>query len=159
MGTLVCLTRHKESLVRIYESRNDAIKIVEADVNDYFQLVKAMSGVTIAFYLIHSMDGSSKEWKRFAERDRTAAGNFAKAATKCGFDRIIYLGGLARRETEEDSKLSQHIRSRKEVGDILRTCYIFPRSSYLRARRRLVSDAGIFGEKVASNGMSEMGLD
>ena len=39
-------------------------------MNDYPQLVKAMNGVTIAFYLIHSMGGSSKEWKKFAQRDR-----------------------------------------------------------------------------------------
>jgi hypothetical protein len=36
-----------------------------------------MKGVDIAYYLIHSMEGSSKEWKKFAERDRIAAENFA----------------------------------------------------------------------------------
>jgi tetrahydromethanopterin S-methyltransferase subunit B len=33
-------------------------------------LIKVMKGVDIAYYLIHSMEGSSKEWKKFAERDR-----------------------------------------------------------------------------------------
>ena len=42
-----------------------------------------------------------------------------KAATECGVKRIIYLGGLIHGETED--KLSEHMRSRKEVGDILRT--------------------------------------
>ena len=69
-----------------------------ADVNDYPQLVKAMNGVDIAFYLIHSMEGSSKEWKKFSQRDRKAAENFAKAATECGVKRIIYLGGLIHEE-------------------------------------------------------------
>ena len=119
---IVCLTRDKESLKGRYDNHEDIIKIVEADVNDYPQLVKAMNGVTIAFYLIHSMGGSSKEWKKFAQRDRTAAKNFAKAATECGVERIIYLGGLIHGETEEDYyKLSEHMRSRKEVGDILKT--------------------------------------
>jgi uncharacterized protein YbjT (DUF2867 family) len=119
---IVCLTRDKESLKGRYDNHEDVIKIVEADVNDYPQLVKAMNGVTIAFYLIHSMGGSSKEWKKFAQRDRTAAKNFAKAATECGVERIIYLGGLIHGETEEDYyKLSEHMRSRKEVGDILKT--------------------------------------
>ena len=119
---IVCLTRDKESLKGRYDNHEDIIKIFEADVNDYPQLVKAMNGVTIAFYLIHSMGGSSKEWKKFAQRDRTAAKNFAKAPTECGVERIIYLGGLIHGETEEDYyRLSEHMRSRKEVGDILKT--------------------------------------
>jgi uncharacterized protein YbjT (DUF2867 family) len=119
---IVCLTRDKESLEGRYDGHEDTIKIVEADVIDYPQLVKAMNGMTIAFYLIHSMGGTSKEWKKFAQRDRTAAENFAKAATECGVERIIYLGGLTHGKTEEDFyELSEHMRSRKEVGDILRT--------------------------------------
>ena len=98
------------------------LKQSAADVNDYPQLLKAMTGVTIAFYLIHSMEGSSREWKKFSERDRRGAENFAKAATECGVDRIIYLGGLIPEENgEECNKISDHMRSRKEVGDILRT--------------------------------------
>jgi uncharacterized protein YbjT (DUF2867 family) len=121
---ILCLTRNKESLKDRYEKYKDVIKIIVADVNDYSQLVKAMNGVNIAFYLIHSMEGSSKQWKKFSQRDRIAAENFAKAATECGVDRIIYLGGLIQeqsKEEEEYSKLSDHMRSRKEVGDILRT--------------------------------------
>ena len=45
-----------------------------------------------------------------------------KLATECGVERIIYLGGLIHGETEKDYyKLSEHMRSRKEVGDILKT--------------------------------------
>ena len=120
---ILCLTRNKESLRGSYEKYNGAVEIVEADVQDYSQLVKAMNGVNIAFYLIHSMEGSSKEWKKFSQRDRLAAQNFAKAATECGVERIIYLGGLIPKEGEanNESLLSDHMRSRKEVGDILRT--------------------------------------
>jgi len=123
---ILCLTRKKESLTGRYEENKDHVKIVEADVNDYPQLVKAMAGVDVAFYLIHSMEGSSKEWKKFSQRDRRAAENFAKAATECGVKRIIYLGGLIHRENGEDhnthnNKLSEHMRSRREVGEILRT--------------------------------------
>jgi uncharacterized protein YbjT (DUF2867 family) len=119
---IVCVTRDRESLKGRYEKHKDVIRIIEADVNDYPQLVKAMNGVTVAFYLIHSMEGSSKEWKKFAQRDRTAAKNFARAATECGVERIIYLGGLIPGESKEDyNKLSEHMRSRKEVGDILRS--------------------------------------
>jgi uncharacterized protein YbjT (DUF2867 family) len=121
---ILCLTRNQESLRRRYEKYNGVIEIVEADVQDYSQLVKVMNEVNIAFYLIHSMEGSSKGWKKFSQRDRLAAQNFAKAATKCSVDRIIYLGGLIHEEGTEGNNeelLSDHMRSRKEVGDILRT--------------------------------------
>jgi uncharacterized protein YbjT (DUF2867 family) len=119
---ILCLTRNEKSLKGRYGKYHDAIEIVEADVRDYSQLVKAINGVNIAFYLIHSMEGSSKEWKKFSQRDRLAAQNFAKAATECGVDRIIYIGGLIHEESREGySKLSDHMHSRKEVGNILRT--------------------------------------
>ena len=38
-----------------------------------------MTGVDIAFYLIHSMEGSSKDWRKFAERDGKTTKNFAEA--------------------------------------------------------------------------------
>ena len=120
---ILCLTRNEESLKNRYDEKyKDIIEIVVADVNHYPQLVKAMNGVNIAFYLIHSMEGSSKEWKKFAQRDRRVAENFAKAATECRIERIIYLGGLIHGESKDGySKISDHMRSRKEVGDILRT--------------------------------------
>ena len=119
---ILCLSRNRDSLKDRYWKHEDVLKIVEADVNNYPQLVKAMNGVNVAFYLIHSMEGLSKKWKEFAQKDRTAAENFAKAATECGVERIIYLGGLIHGESREDhNKLSEHMRSRKEVGDILRT--------------------------------------
>ncbi|MDQ3976820.1 MAG: NAD(P)H-binding protein, partial [Thermoproteota archaeon] len=119
---ILCLSRNRDSLKDRYWKHEDVLKIIEADVNNYPQLVKAMNGVNVAFYLIHSMEGLSKKWKEFAQKDRTAAENFAKAATECGVERIIYLGGLIHGESTEDyNKLSEHMRSRKEVGDILRT--------------------------------------
>ncbi len=71
------------------------IEVVEADIKDYSSLKNALMGCDVAYYLIHSMEGSSpKEWKKFAERDRKASENFARAATECNLERIIYLGGL-----------------------------------------------------------------
>lgn len=86
-------------------------EIVEADVLDPGSLADAMEGVDTAYYLIHSM-GSAED---FEERDRTAAQNFAQAARRAGVRRVIYLGGLA-----HGDDLSPHLRSRHEVGEILR---------------------------------------
>jgi tryptophan-rich sensory protein/uncharacterized protein YbjT (DUF2867 family) len=52
----------------------------------------------------------------FESQDRIAAENFAKAATHAGVRRLVYLGGLG----SPDEKLSKHLRSRQETGDILR---------------------------------------
>ena len=111
-----CMTRDTDSLSSYFQG-NDRLGFVHADVQNYSDLIKVMKGVDIAYYLIHSMEGSSKEWKKFAERDRVAAKNFAQAVTACGVRRVIYLGGLSYGKEEE---LSEHMRSRKEVGEILK---------------------------------------
>jgi uncharacterized protein YbjT (DUF2867 family) len=105
--------------VKSFKGSNKDLKVVGADASKYTDLVSAMKGVDIAFYLIHSMEGSSKDWKKFAERDRIAASNFANAATECGVKRIIYLGGLVHENEVQQDKLSEHMRSRLEVGQIL----------------------------------------
>jgi uncharacterized protein YbjT (DUF2867 family) len=109
------MTRSPESIGRLAAQ----VKVIKADVSNYAELLKAMAGIDVAFYLIHSMEGSSKEWKKFAKRDRIAAENFAKAASECKVKRIIYLGGLS---NEKDiASLSDHMRSRMQVGEILKT--------------------------------------
>lgn len=72
-----------------------------------------MTGTEAAYYLVHSMEGSEFE---FEERDRDGARKFARAAGGAGLRRIIFLGGLG----DEASRLSAHLRSRHEVGELLR---------------------------------------
>lgn len=91
------------------------INFVKADVFNLEELYNALKGVHVAYYLLHSMEGSTGDWKEFAKREKIQAQNFLKAATKAGVKRIIYLGGLVN-ETED---LSNHMKSRLEVGQIL----------------------------------------
>jgi uncharacterized protein YbjT (DUF2867 family) len=84
---------------------------VQGDVLDTSSLVRAMKRIDAAFYLVHSM-GSPDD---FVELDREGARNFGEAARTCGVKRIIYLGGLG-----SGAALSPHLKSRQEVGDILR---------------------------------------
>jgi uncharacterized protein YbjT (DUF2867 family) len=106
---LRCLARHPEVL----RSRVAATtEVVRGDVLDASSLAQAMAGVDTAYYLVHSM-GSSGE---FEEEDRRAAENFGSAARAAGVRRVIYLGGLG----DASVRLSPHLRSRHEVGDILR---------------------------------------
>jgi len=81
------------------------------DVADLRSSRKALTGVDVAYYLVHSMDAGAD----FAERDRHAARTFQQAAREAGVRRIIYLGGLG----EPHPGLSKHLASRLEVARIL----------------------------------------
>ena len=91
------------------------VKFVAVDALELNTLSNAFKGVETAFYLLHSMEGSKKEWAQFADREKIQAQNFLKAAENAGVKRIIYLGGLV----NESLELSEHMRSRHEVGKIL----------------------------------------
>jgi len=107
---LRCLARNPDKLrPRVKEST----QVFRGDVLDLPSLAEALQGVDTAYYLVHLMSGS----KDFEKEDRQAATNFAQAAKKAGVRRIIYLGGLG---DDDDPKLSPHLRSRHEVGQILR---------------------------------------
>lgn len=91
--------------------QND-VEIVQGDVLEPESLGPALADVDAAYYLIHSMGG-----KKFRERDQEAACNFSEAATKAGVEQIVYLGGLG----GKDQALSEHLQSRQETGEALRT--------------------------------------
>ena len=93
----------------------ETVKRVQADAFDVESLTAATEGIETAFYLLHSMEGSKKEWAEFANREKQQAQNFLKAATDSGVKRIIYLGGLV----NEGLELSKHMKSRHDVGKIL----------------------------------------
>ena len=98
---------------KILDTEN--VKYVQADAFDLEQLTHALEDVDIAYYLLHSMEGSKEKWEDFVNREKTQAQNFLKAATKAGVKRIIYLGGLV----NDSLHLSKHMQSRKDVGVIL----------------------------------------
>jgi len=89
------------------------LQVVAGDVLDPASVRAAMVGIDTAYYLVHSM-GSTQS---FEEQDRTGAQNFADAAGEAGVRRIIYLGGLG----HSADQLSAHLRSRHEVGEILKS--------------------------------------
>ena len=103
-----CLARNVE---RLRDRKSPAVQVVAGDVLDRASLDAAMEGVRLAFYLVHSMGSDA-----FEAADRSGAQNFAAAAKAAGVTGIIFLGGLA----SEGDELSPHLRSRHEVGEILR---------------------------------------
>jgi uncharacterized protein YbjT (DUF2867 family) len=85
-------------------------KPVAGDVADRESLDAPLTGVDVAYYLVHAL--ASVDFER---RDADAARNFAAAAEAAGVGRIVYLGGLG----ADDAELSAHLRSRREVEKLL----------------------------------------
>jgi uncharacterized protein YbjT (DUF2867 family) len=85
--------------------------LARADVLDDEGLEEALQGVSVAYYLVHSMGRGASD-DSFAERDKTGAENFGAAAKAAGVDLIVYLGGLS-------DGGSKHLESRHESAEIL----------------------------------------
>lgn len=92
------------------------VEVFEGDAVEGTGLEVALEGISVVYYLIHSM-GNQRRGLDFAESDRRAATNLADAARRAGVDRIIYLGGLG----DDVPVPSSHLASRREVGRILRS--------------------------------------
>lgn len=115
------LLKHPELALRLlvrnrHKVRPEVLARVEVVEGDTFRpeaLAAALSGIEVAFYLIHSM-GSGRD---FAGRDRQSAENFREACIEAGVKRLVYLGGLGVKETA-----SRHLLSRIETGEILSAC-------------------------------------
>ncbi|MEO8901501.1 MAG: NAD(P)H-binding protein [Polyangiaceae bacterium] len=76
-------------------------------------LPSAFADVRVAYYLVHSMGGGHADYRALERRSAQA---FITAAVSAGVERIVYLGGPA-----PSGELSEHLRSRLEVGEILRS--------------------------------------
>jgi uncharacterized protein YbjT (DUF2867 family) len=91
------------------------IAVVQGDIIKGDGLAEALEDCETAYYLVHSMDNAAGPNGAFADLDRRAADNFARAAQEAGVDRVIYLGGLV----PQGGAISPHLRSRLEVEQIL----------------------------------------
>jgi uncharacterized protein YbjT (DUF2867 family) len=90
----------------------ERVETAKGDALDSHSLDEAMQGMSIAYYLIHGMQGGRMD----AERDLRAATNFASAAEMAGINQIIYFGELV----DPTDDLSPYLRSRHETGHVLR---------------------------------------
>ena len=97
-----------------YRARWPATEVVETDTFDRAGLRRALTGIHTAYFLIHSLQLGRKS---FEEAEITSAESFRDVAAECGVQRIIYLGGLG----DSERSRSRHLRSRAEVGKVLRS--------------------------------------
>ena len=103
-----CMARRPENLASRVA---DTTEVVRGDVFDRDSLARAMTGVSTAYYLVHSMSDEGN----FEVMERKAARLFGEIARAAGVRRIIYLGGLG-----SGDELSSHLETRQEVGRLLR---------------------------------------
>ena len=124
-----CLVRRPEKLAGRVVATTE---VVQGDAADETDLARACGDVEVAYWLVHSMEGGVD----FERADRLAAERFAAAAIAAGVRRIVYLGGLG----ADDDRLSPHLRSRHEVGAILRASGL----DVIEFRASIIIGAGSF---------------
>jgi uncharacterized protein YbjT (DUF2867 family) len=110
VDALVAAGYEVRAMTRHPDSYHGAGTPVAGDVTDAASLGTALDGVDYAYYLVHSLGSPG-----YAETDAQGARAFAAACGERGVDRLVYLGGLG-----EESQLSAHLRSRREVERLLR---------------------------------------
>ena len=91
------------------------VEVIAGDAADLASVRDAVAGMDVAYYLLHSIqEGSGLE-----EAERAMAQTFADAGRGSTLRRIVYLGGLA--PEIPSPEMSPHMRSRVEVGQVLRS--------------------------------------
>ena len=108
--TVVCPVRDVKRAEN-YFKEDQNIELVEADFLDVTSLEDIPKEIDIAYYLIHSMSNSAKEFHVLEEK---CAFNFKRYAETTSIKQVIYLSGIT-----NDTNLSKHLLSRKNVENTL----------------------------------------
>lgn len=106
--TVRVLTRRAEAL-RDVPWRQD-VEVIEGDLSDPAAAQELCDGADVVYFLVHSMSGGGD----FAALDKRCAEAVGQASKQSSVRTIVYLSGL-----HPEGKLSAHLRSRVEVGEIL----------------------------------------
>ncbi len=106
---VTCLVRDRRRLdiSDFGENLIHKVNVVEGDFTREISLKNLPEQVDVAFYLIHSMNSTSGDFKQLEQK---AAKNFSQYIRNTSAKQIIYLGGIA-----NDDQLSKHLESRQQV--------------------------------------------
>ncbi len=113
--TLICLVRDKRRFDwdDFSEAQQKQIKVVEGDLSQVQSLKEVPLDFDAAYYLVHSMSSSYLD---FASLEAESAKNFTTIVNNSTAKQVIYLSGIV-----NDSDLSNHLLSRKNVEEILKS--------------------------------------
>lgn len=106
---VVCCVRDPNRFNPLESIRN-LIEVIQVDFLDKKSLNNIPNDIDAAYYLIHSMSNSDE----YDKLEESAAINFKNALNKTTVKHVIYLSGIV-----NESKLSKHLMSRKNVENIL----------------------------------------
>ena len=109
---LVCTVRDIARIDHLFPKEN-RIEFIEADFLKFNSLKNIPKDIDVAYYLIHSMSNSAKEFHLLEE---WCAFNFKKIIQTTNVKQVIYLSGIT-----NDTKLSKHLLSRKNVESTLKS--------------------------------------
>ena len=107
---VVCTVRDANRL-SIDEETRSRLQVVEIDFLEPVQKGKLPQDLQIAYFLIHSMSSSTRE---FSEMEAVTAHHFNEYVSETMIEQVIYLSGIV-----NDDQLSEHLWSRKNVEEIL----------------------------------------
>lgn len=107
---VVCAVRDKQRAQNYFKNRKNIV-LIEADFLNSKSLKNIPKDIDFAYYLIHSMSNSAKEFHVLEEK---CAFNFRRFAEKTSLKQVLYLSGIT-----NDTKLSKHLLSRKNVEKTL----------------------------------------
>jgi uncharacterized protein YbjT (DUF2867 family) len=106
---LVCLVRDKR---RFHEQSDfsEKVELLKGDLLKKESIDNFPKDIDVAYYLVHSMAND----KDFADKEAQSAQNFVDCLDKTDCKQIIFLSGIT-----NDSGLSKHLQSRRNVEDVL----------------------------------------
>ena len=107
---VICTVRDAERLSIDKETRAK-VQVLEIDFLKDVVPGKIPNDIDVAYFLIHSMSTSTKD---FDEMEAITAKNFNRYLEHTQIKQVIYLSGIV-----NDDNLSKHLRSRKNVEEIL----------------------------------------
>ncbi len=109
--TVICCVRDR-SRFEVPSGFETQVEVLEWDFLQWEQQHGVFpKDIDLAYYLIHSMSTSILE---FYAMEETSARNFRQVMEKTKVQQVIYLSGIV-----NETKLSPHLKSRKNVEDIL----------------------------------------
>lgn len=89
----------------------EKVEVIQADALDPVSMRSALKDIDVAYYLLHAIN----QGQNFGNIEKAMANIFADCSKQENVKRIIYLGGII-----PEQKLSEHLSSRAETGEILR---------------------------------------
>lgn len=122
---VVCMVRDTRRFATESDFGNE-VKIVTGDLLKPDTLTQLPPDIDVAYYLVHSMSGSSSD---FANLELQSAQNFVNAIKKTNCKQIVYLTGIV-----NDDELSKHLSSRLAVENELKhsgIAYTFLRAAII----------------------------